>query len=241
MTASTPVVELDSISVRRGGKSVLSNISLTVLPGLVVGLIGPSGCGKTTLMRTIVGVQANVDGAVTVLGETAGVASRMGRVGYMTQDSSVYGDLTVIENLAYFGKILGVEPSRVDEVLSSVRLGEVAHDLVDQLSGGQRARVSLATALLAEPALLILDEPTVGLDPVLRSELWQEFAQLASGGTTMVVSSHVMDEASRCDSLLLMRDGQILAEGSPTELMAQTDTNDVEAAFLELVDTQDDV
>jgi len=241
VTASTPVVELDSISVRRGGKSVLSNISLTVLPGLVVGLIGPSGCGKTTLMRTIVGVQANVDGAVTVLGETAGVASRMGRVGYMTQDSSVYGDLTVIENLAYFGKILGVEPSRVDEVLSSVRLGEVAHDLVDQLSGGQRARVSLATALLAEPALLILDEPTVGLDPVLRSELWQEFAQLASGGTTMVVSSHVMDEASRCDSLLLMRDGQILAEGSPTELMAQTDTNDVEAAFLELVDTQDDV
>lgn len=230
-----PAVELHGVSVRRGAKEVLRDINISVEPGRVVGLVGPSGCGKTTLMRTIVGVQANVKGTVNVLGRPAGVASSRGQVGYMTQDGSVYGDLTVLENLSYFSKILGIGTDRIDAVLESVSLSKLAGSLVDDLSGGQRARVSLAVALLSEPALLVLDEPTVGLDPVLRTELWHEFTQLALQGTTLVISSHVMDEARRCDSLILMRDGQVLAEGSPADLMTRTNTESVELAFLDIV------
>ncbi len=237
MTARTggPVVELAAVSVRRGNRTVLRDVSCSVPSGTVVGLIGPSGCGKTTLMRTIVGVQANVAGGVTVLGRRAGVASRLGQVGYMTQDPSVYGDLSVIENLTYFAKLLGISADRVRDVLGSVRLDDMANSLVAQLSGGQRARVSLAVAMLAQPPLLVLDEPTVGLDPELRGDLWQLFSSLAAGGATLLVSSHVMDEAGRCDVLLLMRDGHILATGTPAELMARTRAPSVESAFLTLI------
>lgn len=228
-------VELEHVSVRRGQRDVLHDVTCWVPPGTVVGLIGPSGCGKTTLMRTIVGVQANVRGAVTVLGRPAGAASRLGQVGYMTQDPSVYGDLSVIENLTYFAKLLGIGGDRVRDVLGSVRLDDMATALVDQLSGGQRARVSLAAAMLGQPPLLVLDEPTVGLDPELRGELWRLFSSLAAGGATLLVSSHVMDEAGRCDVLMLMRDGRILATGTPADLMSRTGTADVETAFLALI------
>lgn len=232
---AAPAVQLSDVSVRRGGRQVLREITFSVPRGQVVGLIGPSGCGKTTLMRTIVGVQANVEGTLSVLDRPAGVASRLGQVGYMTQDASVYGDLTVVENLSYFAALLGFGSDRVGNVLRAVRLDDMARVVVDQLSGGQRARVSLAIALLADPPLLILDEPTVGLDPALRAELWVEFGRLAAAGASVIVSSHVMDEAKRCDRLLLMRDGRVLAAGSPTELMVRTGTDDVEGAFLQLV------
>ncbi len=236
MNAALPAaIQLDHVSVRRGDQRVLRDISFDVQHGIVVGLIGPSGCGKTTLMRTIVGVQANVAGGVTVLGRSPADAAQRGDVGYMTQDASVYSDLTIVENLNYFARLLNVSSDRVDQLLHSVRLDEMKDSLVERLSGGQRARVSLAIAMLNEPPLLVLDEPTVGLDPSLRQQLWQQFSAIATAGSTLVVSSHVMDEASRCDALVLMREGEILATGSPQDLMTRTNTESVEAAFLELV------
>lgn len=236
--AGREAVRLDSVSVRRGGQLVLSDISCVMGSGQIVGLIGPSGCGKTTLMRTLVGVQANVRGDVVVLGRPAGQAARRGEVGYMTQDAAVYEDLSPVENLGYFARLVGVEVGRVGDVLDEVDLRDRASVPVGRLSGGQRARVSLAVALLNEPPLLVLDEPTVGLDPVLRNELWEKFSELARRGATLVVSSHVMDEAERCDHLLFMRNGTMLATGTPDELKATTGTTNVEAAFLHLIGSE---
>ncbi len=222
--------------VRRGGNVVLDNLSLEVPAGSVTGLLGPSGSGKSTLIRSIVGVQIVEGGDVQVLGQPAGSPPLRSRVGYVTQAPSVYGDLTVRENLGYFGRILDVGPERIDEVIDEVDLRPQAGQRVDRLSGGQRARVSLATALLNRPELLVLDEPTVGLDPVLRRDLWELFHSLAEAGSTLLVSSHVMDEADRCDSLLLLRDGDLLAAITPDELRAQTGERDLETAFLSLAE-----
>ncbi|MDT7545916.1 MAG: type transport system ATP-binding protein [Actinomycetota bacterium] len=229
-----PAVELTDVRVRRGARDVLLGITAQIEPGQVVGLLGPSGCGKTTLLRCIVGVQAHVRGTVTVLGRPAGAAVLRPLVGYVTQAPSVYGDLTVRQNLQYFAALLR-STAAVDETLATVGLAEHATARVDRLSGGQRARVSLATALLGRPQLLVLDEPTVGLDPVLREELWSTFRDLAATGTTLLVSSHVMDEASRCDRLLLMRDGALIADETPRALLERTSTPDLEQAFLALV------
>jgi ABC-2 type transport system ATP-binding protein len=229
-------ISVDSLRVRRGGKLVLDGVTLEIEAGRVTGLLGPSGSGKTTLMRAIVGVQVVESGTTTVLGEPAGSARLRSRVGYVTQAPSVYGDLTVRENLRYFSRVLGAAAARVDEVLADVDLGDAAEQLTSTLSGGQRARVSLATALLNAPSLLVLDEPTVGLDPVLRRDLWDTFHGLAGGGTTLLVSSHVMDEASRCHDLLLLRDGRLLAATTPDELRARTGEQDLEAAFLQLAE-----
>ncbi|MDT7549823.1 MAG: type transport system ATP-binding protein [Actinomycetota bacterium] len=229
-----PAVELSDVRVRRGQRDVLLGITAQIEPGQVVGLLGPSGCGKTTLLRCIVGVQAHVRGTVTVLGRPAGAAVLRPLVGYVTQAPSVYGDLTVRQNLQYFAALLR-STTAVDETLATVGLAEHAADRVDRLSGGQRARVSLATALLGRPQLLVLDEPTVGLDPVLREELWSTFRDLAATGTTLLVSSHVMDEASRCDRLLLMRDGALIADETPRALLERTSTPDLEQAFLAVV------
>jgi ABC-2 type transport system ATP-binding protein len=230
-----PAVGIGGLRVARGGRDVLRGLSFEIEPGSVVGLLGPSGCGKTTLMRAIVGVQIVAEGSVEVLGEPAGTPSLRRRVGYVTQAPSVYGDLSITENLNYFARVLGVPGPRVHEVLESVDLESHAHQVTANLSGGERARVSLATALLGEPELLVLDEPTVGLDPVLREALWQTFHQLAQGGTTLLISSHVMDEAGRCHQLLLMRDGRLLATESPQELRRRTGEEDLEAAFLALI------
>ena len=230
-----PAVSVDGLRVSRGGREVLRGLSFEVTAGSVVGLLGPSGCGKTTLMRAIVGVQIVESGEVNVLGEPAGSAGLRPRVGYVTQAPSVYADLSVAENLAYFSRVLGVPHSRVDEVIDSVDLGSHREQLAGSLSGGQLARVSLATALLGEPEMLVLDEPTVGLDPVLREDLWSMFRGLADRGTTLLVSSHVMDEAGRCDHLLLMREGELLATETPAELRERTGEQDLEAAFLALI------
>jgi ABC-2 type transport system ATP-binding protein len=225
-----------ALVVRRGGRVVLAGLDFTVQAGAITGLLGPSGCGKTTLMRAIVGVQIVESGAVEVLGMPAGSAALRARVGYVTQAPSVYGDLSVRENLRYFARVVGVNDARIDEVIETVALGPHVGQVVGSLSGGERARVSLATALLAEPAVLVLDEPTVGLDPVLRRDLWAGFRRLAEAGTTLLVSSHVMEEAEHCDRLLLMRDGELLATPTPEELRARTGQADLGAAFLALIE-----
>jgi ABC-2 type transport system ATP-binding protein len=228
-------VEISGLRVVRGGHVVLRDIDLLVPEGSVTGLLGPSGCGKTTLMRAIVGVQRIQDGEVTVLGGPAGSRELRSRIGYVTQAPSVYDDLTVSENLRFFGKVLGVRRERVGACLEQVDLVPNADTVVHQLSGGQRSRVSLAVALLGEPPLLVLDEPTVGLDPVLRQQLWGTFHELAGRGAAVFVSSHVMDEAERCDRLLLMRDGAIIADDTPDGLRAHTGAKDIEGAFLAIV------
>lgn len=232
--AMTPVA-VQGLVVRRGGRVVLPELDLEVGPG-VTGLLGPSGCGKSTLLRTLVGVQRVAGGTVRVLGEPAGSRTLRHRVGYLTQSPSVYNDLTVTENLRFFARVLGVDRHAVDLAISAVGLEDEQGRVVNRLSGGQRLRASLAVALLGRPELLVLDEPTVGLDPLLRRDLWQLFARLARQGATVIVSSHVMDEAERCDRLLLMREGRILADGTPAALKAATGTQDIESAFLQLVE-----
>ena len=232
---SGPAIIVDALHVSRGRRKVLHGVTVTVEPGQVVGLLGPSGCGKTTLMRSIVGVQKIDSGTVTVLGNPAGTASLRRRVGYVTQSTSVYDDLTVKQNLSYFRTVLGADRAEVDRVIEATDLGSHASRLVGSLSGGQRARVSLAGALIGSPDLLVLDEPTVGLDPVLRVELWRLFHALADEGTSLLVSSHVMDEATRCDRLLLMRGGVLLADETPAGLLESTGAVDTEDAFLTLI------
>ncbi|WP_457028793.1 ABC transporter ATP-binding protein [Kitasatospora sp. P5_F3] len=230
-----PAIRISGLTVVRGGHPVLHGLDLDVPAGTVTGLLGPSGCGKTTLLRSIVGVQRTSGGRVEVLGEPAGSAGLRSRIGYLTQAPSVYGDLTVAENLRYFAAVLGAPATDPDRVIEAVGLTTHRDHRTAQLSGGQRARVSLAAALLGRPELLVLDEPTVGLDPVLRRDLWQLFRDLADAGSTLLVSSHVMDEAVRCDRLLLMRDGRLLAADTPAGLLARTGAADVDAAFLSLV------
>ena len=230
---SAPIAVRD-LRVRRGGTLVLDDFSIDIGGGRVTGLLGPNGAGKTTLIRCIVGVQIVEAGTVTVLGEPAGSPRLRARVGYVTQAPSVYLDLSARENLEYFARVLDAPDRRISEVIETVDLVRDERRLVGRLSGGQRARVSLATALLGEPDVLVLDEPTVGLDPVLRRELWDLFRELAAAGRTVLVSSHVMDEAVRCDDLVLLRDGAIVAAGTPDELRAQSGSDDLEQAFLRL-------
>jgi ABC-2 type transport system ATP-binding protein len=234
-------VAIRDLAVRRGGRQVVRIPSLEVAAGQVTGLMGPSGCGKTTLMRCIVGVQRLASGDVGVLGARAGATGLRRRVGYMTQAPSVYGDLTVRENLGFFARVLGARPGRVDEVIESVEVPVRAGQLVRELSGGERARVSLAAVLLGDPELLVLDEPTVGLDPLLRAELWAMFHGLASAGATLLISSHSLEEARRCDRLLLMRDGEILLADTPDGLRRRTGHDDLEDAFTALVAAREGV
>lgn len=232
-------VVTEGLRVRRGGREVLHDVSVAVARGSITGLLGPSGCGKTTLMRCVVGVQLVAGGTVTVLGEPAGSASLRDKIGYATQNPSTYADLTVTESLRYFAAILRAPEGDVPRVIDEVGLTSHANQVVGELSGGQLSRASLAVALLGRPELLVLDEPTVGLDPVLREELWGLFRRLADRGVTLLVSSHVMDEASRCERLILMRDGDILADDTPAALRTKTETADLEQAFLRLVREQE--
>ena len=234
MAHEEPIV-VDRLRVVRGGRVALEDVSVAITGGLVTGLLGPSGSGKSTLMRAIVGVQRVESGQVLVLGERAGSPPLRRRVAYTTQAPSVYGDLTVRENLHYVARILGAPRQRVDEAVETVDLGANADRVVNELSGGQRARASLASALLGRPEVLVLDEPTVGLDPVLRRDLWATFRELAAAGATLLVSSHVMDEAERCDELLLLREGRLLASGSVPEIRRRTGTDDLAEAFLRLI------
>ena len=228
-------VEVHDLVVVRGGREVLRSLDFTIGGG-VTGLLGPSGCGKSTLMRALVGVQKLAGGTVRAFGTEAGSASLRDRIGYVTQAASVYDDLTVAENLLFFARVLGVGRTEVDAAVEAVDLADQRDQVVGRLSGGQRSRASLAVALLKKPDLLVLDEPTVGLDPVLRRDLWALFHRLADGGAAVFVSSHVMDEADRCDRLLLMREGRIIADGAPLEIRQKTGADDIESAFLAIVE-----
>ena len=227
-------VEVRDLVVVRGGRGVLDHLTF-MMGGGVTGLLGPSGCGKSTLMRSLVGVQQLASGSVRVFGEEAGGKALRHRIGYLTQAPSVYDDLTVTENLRFFAKVLGLGRDDVDRSIDAVDLRSHADQVVGRLSGGQRSRASLAVALLGHPDLLVLDEPTVGLDPVLRRDLWALFHRIADAGASVFVSSHVMDEAERCDRLMLMREGRIIADGSPDEIREKTGSDDIEAAFLAIV------
>jgi ABC-2 type transport system ATP-binding protein len=229
-------VEVRDLTVVRGGRRALDGVSIAVRQGSVTGLLGPSGCGKSTLMRSLAGVQRLTSGSVEVYGEPAGAKPLRRRLGYVTQAASVYDDLSVAENLVFFARVLGADRAAVDDAIERVDLTSHRDQVVGRLSGGQRSRVSLAVALLGRPDLLVLDEPTVGLDPVLRRDLWAMFHGLADDGAAVFVSSHVMDEADRCDRLLLMREGRIIADGTPDEIRAKTGTNDIESAFLQIVE-----
>lgn len=233
---SATAISIEGLIVVRGGRDVLRELDLEIAAGSVTGLLGPSGSGKTTLIRAIVGVQIVAAGRVSVLGLPAGSAELRRRVGYLTQAPAVYDDLTVRENLAYFAHIVGVGGERVEAVIDRVGLREARDQVAATGSGGERARLSLATALLQEPEVLVLDEPTVGLDPILRRDLWDFFHELADGGSTLLVSSHVMDEADRCEQLILIRDGEVLAVETPHELRERTGETDLDAAFLYLVE-----
>lgn len=229
-------VEVRGLHVRRAKTEVFTSLDFDIPRGQITGLMGPSGCGKTTLMRSIVGVQKIVSGTVAVLGDPAGTAAQRRRVSYDTQAASVYDDLTIEQNLRYFARIIGAPRSDVDRVIEQVGLTGQARQTVGSLSGGQESRVSLAVAMLGTPELLVLDEPTVGLDPVLRAELWELFRGLSDQGATIIVSSHVMDEALRCDRLILMRAGRIIADTTPQGLLADTGLTDPDAAFLSLIE-----
>jgi ABC-2 type transport system ATP-binding protein len=228
-------VTVADLTVHRGKHDVLRHVSFRIPEGRITGLLGPSGSGKTTLIRAIVGVQRITGGQVTVLGRPAGDTSLRHDVGYVTQAPSVYRDLSVLDNVRYFGAMHAMGRGDAVDALDAVGLGEFAKRKAADLSGGQFNRVSLACALVAKPRLLVLDEPTVGLDPVLRAELWQRFAAMAEAGTTLVISSHVMEEAGHCDTLLLLRDGELLAQLTPNELRERGRTDDLELAFLHLI------
>lgn len=228
-------IEGSGVSVSINKTPILNDLSFGVRSGSITGLIGPSGSGKTTLMRSIVGVQKISDGRLTVLDLPAGDKRLRYKIGYVTQNAVVYDDLTVVQNLRYFAVLAQSSREQVDEIITKVQLQKQRDQIVSSLSGGQRARVSLAVALLGDPELLVLDEPTVGLDPVLRQELWQLFSTLASQGKTLLISSHVMDEADRCDELLLLRDGKILWNHSRERLLQTTKTDSVGDAFIRII------
>ncbi|GIF21245.1 ABC-2 type transport system ATP-binding protein [Actinoplanes tereljensis] len=232
------MIEVRDLVVERGRRRVLHGISCVVPAGSVTGLLGPSGSGKTTLIRAVVGVQIVKSGSVTVLGQPAGSAALRRSVGYVTQAPSVYADLSVRENARYFASLYGLGAAAADQAVADVGLKDASGQLVGNLSGGQRSRASLACALIGQPQLLVLDEPTVGQDPVLRAELWGRFHALAAAGTTLLVSSHVMDEAGRCDRLLLIRDGLLIGDDTPAAIRAAAGTDDLEEAFLRLIRSQ---
>jgi ABC-2 type transport system ATP-binding protein len=230
-----PAVAVDHLTVIRGDRMALADVTVRIAPGTITGVLGPSGCGKTTLIRSIVGTQLIASGTVTVLGLPAGSAELRHRVGYVTQDATIYPDLRVVDNVRYFASLYGTNADAADEAIANVGLEDHRTALCGNLSGGQRTRASLACALVAQPDLLVLDEPTVGLDPVLRVDLWDQFDQLASRGTTLLVSSHVMDEADHCGDLLLLREGRLLAHTTPTKLREDTGCTSLEEAFLSVI------
>jgi ABC-2 type transport system ATP-binding protein len=226
-------VDVDKVVKSFGTIRALDGITLRVRQGEIYGLLGPNGSGKTTLIRAVVGLVAPDSGTVTVLGRRMPDLNILSSVGYMTQAAALYPDISVEENLRFFAAISGAD-SNVDEVLRVVELEQRRKSVVATLSGGMRQRCSLACALVHRPRLLLLDEPTVGVDPQLRVQFWDYFREMAAAGTTILVSSHVMDEAERCQRLGLIRFGKLLAEGSPDQVRAAAGTNNLEEAFLKL-------
>jgi ABC-2 type transport system ATP-binding protein len=233
--SAEPAVDIKDLRVIRGKRPALHDFSVQIARGSITGLLGPSGCGKTTLIRCIVGTQIVTSGTVAVLGKPAGCAELRHHVGYLPQDPTIYNDLRIVDNVRYFAALYGFDSQAADAAIERVGLTDHRTAFCANLSGGQRTRVSLACALVCQPDLLVLDEPTVGLDPVLRADLWEQFTDLARAGTTLLVSSHVMDEADHCGDLLLMRDGNLVAHTTPTQLREDTGCTSLEDAFLSII------
>jgi len=233
--ANSVSIEVRGLRVTRGGREVLCGVDTDIRSGRITGLIGPSGSGKSTLIRAMVGVQRIASGSITVLGHPAGAPALRTQVGYASQAAAVYPDLSIAENLSYFAAVRGDDPAQVQPAIDRVGLTGREKQLAGRLSGGQLSRVSLAVALLGNNRLIVLDEPTVGLDPVLRGELWELFHELVDQGVTLLISSHVMDEAGRCDELMLLREGHLLFHDTPAQLLARTGQPDAERGFVQLV------
>jgi len=231
-----PLVTLAKVRKRFGRQEVLSGVDLQLWPGQITGLLGPSGAGKTTIVNVIVGTYRPNSGQVWVLGEPAPLRQARRRLGYMPQSEALYLDLTANQNLRFFGALYGLTSAQlkvgIPAVLELVRLSDDGRKLVAKFSGGMKRRLSLAIALLANPALLVLDEPTIGLDPKHRRELWAAFRERADQGVGLLITTHVMDEAAYCDRLLMVQDGRIIAAGSPAELLAATGASDLDSAFM---------
>lgn len=230
------IVQCNHVFQRFNKKTILEDINLTARPSEIIGLLGPSGAGKTTLVNVISGMATPVEGEVFVFGEKMPRLDLMGRMGYMSQSDALYLDLTARENLQFFGQLYGLSGQKlancINEALTIVKLQDDLDKQVEKYSGGMRRRLSLATAMLHKPELLILDEPTVGIDPLLRVEIWQEFNNLKAKGTTILVTTHVMDEAEKCDRLGMIREGRLIALGSPEELKQAAQAKSLEEAFL---------
>jgi ABC-2 type transport system ATP-binding protein len=241
-TATAPIV-LDRVVKRFGDVRALDSVSFNVEAGETFGLIGPNGSGKTTLIRLLLGLGRATSGSVRVLGRHMPDRKVASQIGYMTQSSALYGDLSVRENLAFFGTLYGLRNkalrTRIAETLALVDLSDRAAFTVQTLSGGMRQRVSLACALIHQPRLLFLDEPTVGIDPELRYAFWNYFAALNQQGVTIVVSTHHLDEAARCNRIGLLRVGQLLAVDTPEGLRRRSGEDDFERAFLYFAQRQD--
>jgi len=240
LVKGTVAVEATDVRKRFGQIEALAGLSLSIREGEIYGLLGPNGSGKTTLIRCLAGLVRPEAGRLTVFGVAPRVAVSAGCVGYMTQAPALYAELTVDENLRFFAALQGVSDvdRRIEESLRTVDLLVRRRSVVATLSGGMRTRVSLASTLLHDPRLLLLDEPTVGVDPVLRRDLWSHLRGLAGKGVTILVSSHVMDEGARCDRLGLIRSGVVLAEGSANELIKRAGSQDLESAFLALAEAK---
>lgn len=229
-------IRLDHVGKRFGDKTVLRDISLEVPQAEIFGLLGPSGSGKTTLVKMIAGIDETSAGEVYLFGQKMPRLDMMSRIGYMAQSDALYTELTAQENLEFFGALFGLKSSRrkrrIREVMELVGLTDALKRPVRLYSGGMKRRLSLAVSLLHEPPVLILDEPTVGIDPVLRQSIWQELGSLSAAGTTIVVTTHVMDEAEKCHRLGMIRDGQLIAVGTPESLKRDTNAETIEQAFL---------
>jgi ABC-2 type transport system ATP-binding protein len=228
-----PAVEAIGLHKHFGPIRAVDGVDMALPPGRIYGLLGPNGSGKTTLIRLLMGLASATSGSARVLGVDMPSRSNLTRIGYMTQSDGIYPELSVWENLSFFASLYGqTDKAQMKQALELVelhaRLGTPALDL----SGGMRRRLSMACALVHKPTVMFLDEPTVGVDPALRVQFWSHFRELAAAGATLLVSSHVMDEADRCDELLFIREGKVLAQGAPKELRKRAGTNDLEAAFL---------
>jgi len=231
-------IQCRRLNVKRGSNHILHDLDLDIPQGVIMGLLGPSGSGKTTLMRSIVGLQKIESGEISVLGRPAANKSLRDEIGYSTQSASVYSDLTCIQNIEFFAALYQKNEKSPAQILEEVDLTRNARQMASSLSGGERARLAVATTLVGSPQLLILDEPTVGLDPVLRVQLWRLFNSLAEQGKTLLVSSHVMDEADSCHQLILLRNGEVLAQGTPAELRTRTGLSRMDDVFISLIGEQ---
>lgn len=233
---SEKIIETSNLQITFGKHTVLKNINLSVKKGEILGLLGPSGSGKTTLVKAFIGMNKSANGTVKVLGEKMPSLKVIPSIGYMAQSDALYDDLTGLDNLLFFGELYGLRgkaaKERAMKLLTLVELQSDYKKAVKNYSGGMKRRLSLAIALMHKPELLILDEPTVGIDPILRKSFWEEFERIRKEGCTIIVTTHVMDEAYKCDRLALIREGEIIAEGSPTELINTSGGSNIEDAFL---------